>query len=94
MTDAGMPRLEGLMGSIVMRSPEALAELYEATVARLFGIARAILCSKEDAEDVVCSVFDPRVEPCAQLRPPARRRDALAGRHHPQPCPRSAAQTP
>jgi RNA polymerase sigma-70 factor (ECF subfamily) len=35
----------------------ALSSVYEKTAARVFGIAHAILGSKEDAEEVVCDVY-------------------------------------
>jgi RNA polymerase sigma-70 factor (ECF subfamily) len=35
----------------------ALSNVYEQTVAQVFAIARAILGSKEDAEEVVCDVY-------------------------------------
>jgi RNA polymerase sigma-70 factor (ECF subfamily) len=37
--------------------PNALSSIYEQTVAQVFAIARAILRSKEDAEEIVCDVY-------------------------------------
>ena len=49
--------LEQLMASMAAGDREALPRIYAQTVAQIFGIARAVLRSKEDAEEVVCDVY-------------------------------------
>jgi RNA polymerase sigma-70 factor (ECF subfamily) len=51
------PRLEALVLQIAAGDKQALSRLYEHTVAQVFAIARGILRSKEDAEEVVCDVY-------------------------------------
>jgi RNA polymerase sigma-70 factor (ECF subfamily) len=45
------------MAGIAIQSRDSLSALYESTVGRLYGIARAVTGCKQDAEDVVCDVF-------------------------------------
>jgi RNA polymerase sigma factor (sigma-70 family) len=47
----------GLVEAMVKGDEAALSSVYEQTVAQVYGIARAILGSKEDAEEVVCDVY-------------------------------------
>lgn len=54
---ADADRLEKLIGRVASGSQPALTELYELTVGRVFAIARFILRSKEDAEEIVCDVY-------------------------------------
>jgi RNA polymerase sigma-70 factor (ECF subfamily) len=49
--------LEQLMSAMAAGDRRALARIYQQTVAQVFGIARAVLRSKEDAEEVVCDVY-------------------------------------
>ena len=53
--DAG--DLTSLVGRIAAGDRAALSMLYESTVAQVVGLARAVLRSKEDAEEVVCDVY-------------------------------------
>jgi RNA polymerase sigma-70 factor (ECF subfamily) len=55
--DAGRHRLRDLVKAMAEGDEDALSNVYELTVARVYGTARAILRSKEDAEEVVCDVF-------------------------------------
>jgi RNA polymerase sigma-70 factor (ECF subfamily) len=50
-------RLEDLVSQIAGGNKQALSSLYELTVAQVVAIARAVLRSKEDAEEVVCDVY-------------------------------------
>ena len=50
-------RLEELIVRVAARDQTALSSLYEETVGQLFAIAMAALRSKEDAEEVVCDVY-------------------------------------
>src|SRR5689334_5618774 len=49
--------LAGLVQRVAMADREALGELYEATVAKLFAVAHLILRNAADAEEVVCDVY-------------------------------------
>jgi len=49
--------LESLVRAMAAGDPNALSSIYEQTVAQVFAIARAILRSKEDAEEIVCDVY-------------------------------------
>src|SRR5690606_297286 len=55
--------VEGMQGG----SEEALASLYEATVARLHGLAMAILRNAADAEEVVCATYVQAWESASQF---------------------------
>jgi len=50
-------RLEDLISEIAGGDKQALSTLYELTVAQVVAIARAVLRSKEDAEEVVCDIY-------------------------------------
>ena len=50
-------QLQGLMLRIAAGDKAALSSLYELTVARIVAVARGVLNSKEDAEEVVCDVY-------------------------------------
>jgi len=49
--------LAGLVQRVAMADREALGELYDATVAKLFAVAHLILRNTADAEEVVCDVY-------------------------------------
>jgi RNA polymerase sigma-70 factor, ECF subfamily len=49
--------LSGLIQRIAMADREALAELYDVTVGKLFAVAHLILRNTADAEEVVCDVY-------------------------------------
>jgi RNA polymerase sigma-70 factor (ECF subfamily) len=49
--------LSGLVQRIAMADREALGDLYDATVARLYAVAHLILRNTADAEEVVCDVY-------------------------------------
>jgi len=49
--------LESLVRAMAAGDANALSGIYEQTVAQVFAIARAILRSKEDAEEIVCDVY-------------------------------------
>ena len=53
--DAG--DLASLVGRIAAGDKAALSMLYESTVAQVVAMARAVLRSKEDAEEIVCDVY-------------------------------------
>lgn len=53
--DAG--DLASLVGRIAAGDKAALSMLYESTVAQVLAMARAVLRSKEDAEEIVCDVY-------------------------------------
>jgi len=53
-TDSGLERLVSAMAA---GDATALSCIYEQTVAQIFGIARCMLRSKEDAEEIVCDVY-------------------------------------
>ncbi len=53
-TDGG---LESLVRAMAAGDATALSCIYEQTVAQVFGIARFMLRSKEDAEEIVCDVY-------------------------------------
>lgn len=52
-----VPDLTLLLAAIVGREDGALAELYDCTASRLYGLARAMLANSADAEEVVCDVY-------------------------------------
>jgi RNA polymerase sigma factor (sigma-70 family) len=56
-TVEGAPDLNPLMIAVVERSDTALAQLYDLTAAKLYGLARAMLGNTSDAEEVVCDVY-------------------------------------
>ncbi len=49
--------LARLMSRIAVGDKIALSSLYESTVAQVLAMARAVLRSKEDAEEIVCDVY-------------------------------------
>ena len=49
--------LESLVSAMAAGDAAALSCIYEQTVAQVFGIARCMLRSKEDAEEIVCDVY-------------------------------------
>jgi RNA polymerase sigma-70 factor (ECF subfamily) len=49
--------LEGLVKAMAGGDAAALSCIYEQTVAQVFGIARFMLRSREDAEEIVCDVY-------------------------------------
>lgn len=50
-------RLAALLQRVATGEEGALAELYDRTVTKLFGLARFIVRDSRDAEEVVCDVF-------------------------------------
>jgi RNA polymerase sigma factor (sigma-70 family) len=54
---ADTPGLESLVGAMAAGDDAALSVLYQDTVAQVFAIARGVLRSKEDAEEIVCDVY-------------------------------------
>jgi RNA polymerase sigma-70 factor, ECF subfamily len=50
-------QLAELAARVGRQDEAALGELYDATVAKLFGLARAILRNPADAEEVVCDTY-------------------------------------
>lgn len=61
-----------LLGRIAGGEQTALAELYDATAAKLYGLARLIVRNVHDAEDVLCDVY-------TQVWQSAHRYDATRG---------------
>lgn len=55
--EPAVDRLATLMLRVQRREAAALETLYDATCSRLFALARAILGSCEDAEEVVCDCY-------------------------------------
>lgn len=53
----GTADLEPLVRAMTAGDPAAFNELYDRTVAQVFAIARSMLRSKEDAEEIVCDVY-------------------------------------
>jgi len=51
------PELAALLVAIAERDDSALAQLYDCTASRLYGLARAMLGNAADAEEVVCDVY-------------------------------------
>jgi RNA polymerase sigma-70 factor (ECF subfamily) len=51
------PRLEDLVQAMADGDRAALSLLYQQTIAQVYGISRAVLRCKEDAEEVVCDVY-------------------------------------
>lgn len=49
--------LESLVTAMAAGNQSALSGLYEQTVSQIFGIARCMLRSREDAEEIVCDVY-------------------------------------
>ena len=60
--DMGSPvqpdALDAVMLRMRSRDPDALAELYDSTVARILALARAMLRNPADAEELVCDVYE------------------------------------
>lgn len=54
---ASLRRLADIMEGVLRADERALAELYDATVSKLYALASAILRSTEDAEEVVCETY-------------------------------------
>jgi len=54
---AGTQCVEELIGRVAAGDRQALSKIYEQTVAQIFAIARSVLRSREDAEEVVCDVY-------------------------------------
>jgi RNA polymerase sigma-70 factor, ECF subfamily len=52
-----IPELSTLMSAVVARHDAALAQLYDLTASKLYGLARAMLVNTADAEEVVCDVY-------------------------------------
>lgn len=52
-----VPELSTLMIAVVARDDAALAQLYDLTASKLYGLARAMLGNTADAEEVVCDVY-------------------------------------
>jgi RNA polymerase sigma-70 factor, ECF subfamily len=50
-------RLEELVHSMARGNQAALSSIYQQTVSQVFAIARRMLRSKEDAEEIVCDVY-------------------------------------
>jgi RNA polymerase sigma-70 factor (ECF subfamily) len=57
VNESDVTDLSALIQRIAQGEREALGELYDATVARLFALARVILRNTADAEEVVCDVY-------------------------------------
>lgn len=55
--EAPAPRLEALVHAMARGEQAAFSSLYQQTVAQIFAIARCMLRSKEDAEEIVCDVY-------------------------------------
>ena len=55
--ECGSAELSALIERIANGEELALTELYELTVAKLYGLARLILRNSADAEEVVCDTF-------------------------------------
>jgi RNA polymerase sigma-70 factor (ECF subfamily) len=54
---ADTSRLASLVRAMASGERDALAAIYGETVAKVFAIARGVLRSKEDAEEIVCDVY-------------------------------------
>lgn len=52
-----IPRLAACVQAMQIGDERALEELYEATVGKLYVIARAVLRNAQDAEEVVCETY-------------------------------------
>lgn len=50
--------LDAVMLRLRSHDPDALAELYDNTVARILALARAMLRNQADAEELVCEVYE------------------------------------
>jgi RNA polymerase sigma-70 factor (ECF subfamily) len=50
--------LDAVMLRLRSHDPDALAELYDSTVARILALARAMLRNQADAEELVCDVYE------------------------------------
>lgn len=50
--------LDTVMSRLRSRDPDALADLYDATVGKVLALARVILRNHADADDVVCEVYE------------------------------------
>jgi len=68
VTGAAAVDLSALVTRVAGGDREALGELYDATVARLFAVARLILRNSADAEEIVCDVYTQVWESAAQYR--------------------------
>jgi len=55
--DAGHGDCDELVAAMARRDEAALSQLYEQTIARVFGLARAITGNADDAEEVACDVY-------------------------------------
>ncbi len=60
--------LSGLVQRVASGDREALGELYDATVAKLFAVAHLILRNTADAEEVVCDVYTQVWQSAAQYQ--------------------------
>jgi RNA polymerase sigma-70 factor (ECF subfamily) len=49
--------LESLVTAMAAGDPSALSAIYQQTVSQVFAIARCMLRSREDAEEIVCDVY-------------------------------------
>ena len=58
-SDSATPEasLRDLLARIGAQDQAAMSEFYSQTVSQVFAIARAFLCRKEDAEELVCDVY-------------------------------------
>ena len=68
-SDAAVDQLSRLVEGMRRGSEESLKLLYEATIARLHGLALAILRNPADAEEVVCATYVQAWECAAQFNP-------------------------
>ncbi len=50
-------RLSVLLARVASGEDAALAEVYDLTAAKLYGLASSIVCNSQDAEEVVCDAF-------------------------------------
>lgn len=55
--DAGQMDCGDLVAAMARGEEQALSQLYEATIGRIFGLARTITGNPEDAEEVACDVY-------------------------------------
>ena len=67
--DAGEVDCDGLVAAMAAGEEEALSRLYELTVGRVLGLARAITGNAEDAEEVTCDVYTIAWERAGQFDP-------------------------
>ena len=66
---AGIVNCELLVAAMARGEEEALSQLYESTIGRVFGLARTITGNTEDAEEVACDVFTIAWDRAAQFDP-------------------------